>query len=313
VTRYLVLRLVQIVPVLFIVSFMVFSMVLLLPGDPTLSILGDGATKEERAALRTELGLDLPLPVQYVRWGSRVATGDFGLSLRNREPVSQMLAQRIPVTLQLTLLSMLIAVVIGVPAGTVAAVWRNSPADMAVTLVAMFSMALPPFWAGMLLIMLVCIHLGWLPPSGYVPFSESPVRSLTMMILPTLTLGAAMAGLVMRQTRASMLGVLSTDFIRTARAKGATNARVIIRHGLPNASIPILTVVGLQFGTLLGGAVIIENIFSLPGLGSMIVDAIFNRDFPVVQGGVLTVVIGVLILNVLIDLAYFLIDKRITR
>jgi peptide/nickel transport system permease protein len=165
----------------------------------------------------------------------------------------------------------------------------------------------------MLLIMLVCIHLGWLPPSGYVPFSESPVRSLTMMILPTLTLGAAMAGLVMRQTRASMLGVMSTDFIRTARAKGATNARVIIRHGLPNASIPILTVVGLQFGTLLGGAVIIENIFSLPGLGSMIVDAIFNRDFPVVQGGVLTVVIGVLILNVLIDLAYFLIDKRITR
>lgn len=312
-TRYLVLRLVQIVPVLLIVSFMVFSMVLLLPGDPTLSILGDGATTEERAALRTELGLDLPLPVQYVRWASRVATGDFGLSLRNREPVSQMLAQRIPVTLQLTVLSMLIAVAIGVPAGTVAAVWRNSPADIAVTLVAMFSMALPPFWAGMLLIMLVCIHLGWLPPSGYVAFSEAPVRSLTMMILPTLTLGAAMAGLVMRQTRASMLGVLSTDFIRTARAKGATNARVIIRHGLPNASIPILTVVGLQFGTLLGGAVIIENIFSLPGLGSMIVDAIFNRDFPVVQGAVLTVVIGVLILNVLIDLAYFLIDKRITR
>lgn len=312
-TRYLVLRLVQIVPVLFIVSFMVFSMVLLLPGDPTLSILGDGATQQERAALRTELGLDLPLPVQYVRWASRVATGDFGLSLRNREPVSEMLAQRIPVTFQLTVLSMLIAVAIGVPAGTVAAVWRNSPADIAVTLVAMFSMALPPFWAGMLLIMLVCIHLGWLPPSGYVPFSEAPMRSLTMMILPTLTLGAAMAGLVMRQTRASMLGVMSTDFIRTARAKGATNARVIIRHGLPNASIPILTVVGLQFGTLLGGAVIIENIFSLPGLGSMIVDAIFNRDFPVVQGGVLTVVIGVLILNVLIDLAYFLIDKRITR
>lgn len=312
-TRYLVLRLVQIVPVLFIVSFMVFSMVLLLPGDPTLSILGEGATQEERAVLRTELGLDLPLPVQYVRWASRVATGDFGLSLRNREPVSQMLAQRIPVTLQLTILSMLIAVAIGVPAGTAAAVWRNSPADMAVTLVAMFSMALPPFWAGMLLIMLVCIHLGWLPPSGYVPFSEAPLRSLTMMILPTLTLGASMAGLVMRQTRASMLGVLSTDFIRTARAKGATNARVIVRHGLPNASIPILTVVGLQFGTLLGGAVIIENIFSLPGLGSMIVDAIFNRDFPVVQGGVLTVVVGVLILNVLIDLAYFLIDKRITR
>ncbi|MFO1161291.1 MAG: ABC transporter permease [Reyranellaceae bacterium] len=312
-TRYLFLRLAQVVPVLLIVSFMVFSMVLLLPGDPTLSILGDGATQQERANLRSELGLDLPLPVQYARWASKVATGDFGRSLRNREPVAQMLAQRIPVTLQLTVLSMLIAIAIGVPAGTVAAVWRNSPADVAVTLVAMFSMALPPFWAGMLLIMLVCIHLGWLPPSGYVPLSESPVRSLTMMILPTLTLGAAMAGLVMRQTRASMLGVLSTDFIRTARAKGASNARVIVRHGLPNASIPILTVVGLQFGTLLGGAVIIENIFSLPGLGSMIVDAIFNRDFPVVQGGVLAVVVGVLILNVLIDLAYFLIDKRITR
>lgn len=312
-TRYLFLRLAQVVPVLLIVSFMVFSMVLLLPGDPTLSILGDGATQQERANLRSELGLDLPLPVQYARWASKVATGDFGRSLRNREPVAQMLAQRIPVTLQLTVLSMLIAIAIGVPAGTVAAVWRNSPADVAVTLVAMFSMALPPFWAGMLLIMLVCIHLGWLPPSGYVPLSRSPVRSLTMMILPTLTLGAAMAGLVMRQTRASMLGVLSTDFIRTARAKGASNARVIVRHGLPNASIPILTVVGLQFGTLLGGAVIIENIFSLPGLGSMIVDAIFNRDFPVVQGGVLAVVVGVLILNVLIDLAYFLIDKRITR
>ncbi len=311
--RYFALRLAQIGPVVLVVSFMVFSMTLLLPGDPTLSMLGEGATTAQRQALRTELGLDLPLPVQYGRWVGRIVTGDFGRSLRNRQPIVDMLAERIPVTLQLTILSMLVSILIGVPAGIVAAVWRNSWADIGVTFVAMFSMAIPPFWAGMLLIMLVCIQLGWLPPSGYAAFSDAPLQSLRMMILPTLTLGAAMAGLVMRQTRASMLEVMSADYVRTARAKGAREARVILHHGLPNAFIPVLTVVGLQFGTLLGGAVITESIFSLPGLGSMVIDAIFNRDFPAVQGAILVIVTGVLLLNAIIDVVYYLVDKRIAR
>jgi peptide/nickel transport system permease protein len=311
--RQLLSRLLQIVPVMLIVTFAVFSMTFLLPGDPTHAILGERSTEQQRAALREQLGLDRPIPTQYVRWLGKVVTGDFGRSLLTQEPVKDMLAQRVPVTLQLTLLSMLLAVLIGVPCGIVAAVRRNSWVDSMVSFFAMSSMAVPYFWAGILLIMLFSIHLHWLPTSGYVPLTQDPLQSLKYSVLPTLTVGGAMAGLIMRQTRASMLGVMTADYIRTARAKGSSELRVIVFHGLRNAMIPVITVTGLQLGTLIGGAVVTETVFSLPGLGRMMVDGIFGRDFPAVQGAILVVVVGILLLNVLMDLSYRMVDKRIGR
>jgi peptide/nickel transport system permease protein len=310
--KALLWRLLNMIPVIVIVSSAVFSMTLLLPGDPTITMLGESSTPAQRAILREQLGLDLPVPVQYVRWAGKMLTGDFGRSLRDQEPIKDMLKQRIPVTLQLTFMSMVFAMLIGLPCGILAAIRRNRWADTIASFIALFTMALPYFWSGILLIMLVSIHWGWLPPSGYVPFTENPLQSVKLMILPTLTVGGAMAGLVMRQTRTSMLGVLSTDYIRTARAKGAKETRVLVGHALRNAMIPIITVVGLQVGTLLGGAVVTETVFSLPGLGRMIVDGIFSRDFPAVQGAILAVVIGILLLNLLIDVSYRLLDRRIT-
>jgi peptide/nickel transport system permease protein len=306
-------RLAQVVPVVLIVSFAVFSMTLMLPGDPTLVMLGERSTPEQRSALREQLGLDLPVPTQYVRWVGKVVSGDLGRSLLTQEPVKDMLAQRVPVTVQLTLLSMLLSLIIGIPCGVIAAVRRNSWVDSLVSFFAMSSMAVPYFWAGILLMMLFSVHLHWLPTSGYVPFTQDPLESLKLSILPTLTVGGAMAGLVMRQTRASMLEVLTADFIRTARAKGGGDLRVLMLHAMRNALIPIITVVGLQVGTLIGGAVVTETVFSLPGLGRMMVDGIFGRDFPAVQGAMLVVVIGILLLNMLIDISYRVVDKRIAR
>lgn len=310
--RYLASRLLQMIPVIFMVSFAVFSMTLLLPGDPTLTMLGETATAEQRASLREQLGLDQPVPVQYARWVGRIATGDFGRSLRDQEPVSDMLKQRIPVTLELTFVSLVIAVLVGVPCGVVGALARNTWLDTAVSFTAMFIMAVPYFWAGILLIVVFSLHLAWLPPSGYVPFAQNPVESLKLMLLPAITVGGAMAGLVMRQTRTSLLSVLGQDYIRTARAKGARELRVVMRHALRNALIPVVTVVGLQVGTLLGGAVVTETVFSLPGLGRMMVNGIFERNFPVVQAAILVVVIGILMLNLATDISYRLMDKRIT-
>jgi peptide/nickel transport system permease protein len=311
--RYLILRLLQIVPVALIVSFAVFSMTLLLPGDPTITMLGETSTTQQRVQLREQMGLDLPVPVQYGRWLGKMVSGDFGRSLRNQEPVQDMLEHRVPITMQLTIMSIALAVLIGVPCGIVAAVRRNTWIDAVVSFFAMSSMAVPYFWVGMLLIMLFCIHLGWLPPSGHVAFTADPLESMKLMLLPSITVGAAMAGLVMRQTRASMLEVLSADYIRTARAKGAQELRVLIHHALRNALIPVITVVGLQVGTLLGGAVVTETVFSIPGLGRMMVDGIFERDFPSVQGAILIVVLCILLLNLLIDLSYQFLDKRIAR
>ena len=311
--RYIASRLMQMLPVLFIVSVIVFSMTLLLPGDPTFSMLGENATIADRAALRSRLGLDLPVPTQYLRWAQMVLAGDFGRSLRNGEPVIDMLVQRIPATLQLSFMSITLAILIGVPCGIVAALHRNSVRDVGATFVGMFATAMPSFWLAMLLIMLFSIHLKWLPPSGYVPFFQAPLESMRLMILPSITLGAILAGVILRQTRTSMLAVLSADFVRTARAKGLKERRVIFRHALRNALIPIVTVIGLKMGTLLGGAAITESIFSLPGLGQMVVDGIFNRDFPAVQAAILVIVILILTLNLMIDIAYAWIDKRVSR
>lgn len=311
--RYIASRLMQMLPVLFLVSVAVFSMTLLLPGDPTLSMLGENASLADRVALRDRLGLDLPLPVQYLRWAQNVVAGDFGRSLRNGEPVSEMLLQRVPATTQLAIMAIILAILIGVPFGIIAALNRNSFGDVAATSVGMFAMAMPSFWLAMLLVMMFSIQLRWLPPSGYVPFLRDPMDSLRLMLLPAVTLGTILAGLILRQTRTSMLSVLSADYVRTARAKGMSERRTILRHALRNALIPIVTVVGLQMGALLGGAAITESIFSIPGLGQMVVDGIFNRDFPAVQGAILVIVTAILFLNLAIDIAYSWIDKRVLR
>jgi peptide/nickel transport system permease protein len=311
--RYIISRLMQMLPVLFLVSLAVFSMTLLLPGDPTFSMLDEHATAAERTALREKLGLDAPIPVQYVKWAQNVLSGDFGRSLRNGEPVVDMLVSRVPATTQLAIMAIILATLIGVPLGIVAALNRNSMRDVAATSAGMFAMAMPSFWLAMLLIMFFSIHLRWLPPSGYIPFVKDPIASLRLMIMPSITLGTVMAGLILRQTRTSMLAVLSADYVRTARAKGLGEGRVILRHALRNALIPIVTVVGMQMGALLGGAAIAESVFSLPGLGQMVVDGIFNRDFPAVQGAILVIVTFILFLNLTVDIVYAWIDRRVSR
>ncbi len=308
---YLGRKLVQMLPVAFFVTVIVFSLTNLLPGDPTVTILGEQATPEQRAAVRVEYGLDQPAPIRYVTWLTRVAQGEFGRSLRTREDVGAMLAARIPVTLQLGLLSILIAVAIGVPAGILAARFRGGLIDVAASLVAMSSVAVPYFWMGVLLIMLFSLQLGWLPPSGHVRFLDDPAQNMKLMVMPSLTIGTAFAALVMRQTRASMLQVLSMDYVRTARAKGLSERLVLLRHALRNALIPIITVIGLQVGALLGGAVVTETVFALPGLGRMLVDGIFQRDFPVIQGAILFIVIAVFMVNLLTDMLYRAFDPRV--
>jgi peptide/nickel transport system permease protein len=312
-TRYIAFRLLQMLPVAFVVTFLVFSTTMLLPGDPAIAMLGEQSTLDQRAALRQEMGFNLPVPVQYVRWLGHMLRGDFGRSLITQEPVSGMIAARAPVTIELSVLSVVIGCLIGVPAGILAAVRRNTWLDVCVSVFAMGSMAVPFFWAGILMIMLFSIHLGWLPSSGYVSIFADPIGNLRGMVLPAVTVGASLGALVMRQTRTSMLDVLSADFIRTARAKGAREPRVVMRHALRNALLPVVTVVGLQIGTLLGGAVITETVFSMSGLGRMIVEGIFTRDFPAVQAAILFVVIGILFVNLLTDVSYFLLDKRIAR
>jgi peptide/nickel transport system permease protein len=309
--RLLARRVSQVIPVIIVMSLAVFALTDLLPGDPTITVLGENATPQQRATLRKEMGLDRPAPLRYLDWMGRTLSGDFGRSLRTREPVAAMIAARLPVTVQLTVLSMMVAALIGIPLGIAAALNRNSWIDLTVSVAALAGMALPFFWAGILLIRLFSIQLGWLPPSGYVPLWIDPGRNLTLMILPSLTVGGAMAGLVMRQTRSAMLQTMGQDFIRTARAKGVPESAVVLRHGLRSALLPVVTVIGLQSGALIGGAVVTETIFSLPGLGTMIVDGIFQRDFAVIQGALLTVVLAVVVVNLATDLAYGLLDKRV--
>ncbi|TCR63160.1 ABC transporter permease [Bosea sp. BK604] len=311
--RYLISRFIQMLPVAVVVSFLVFSATLLLPGDPAVTILGEQSTQAQRLALRQQMGLDRSIPEQYLRWLGRMLSGDFGASLSTQEPVAQMIRNRTPVTVELSILSVIFGVLVGIPAGVVAAVKRNTWIDVAASLTAMTGLAIPYFWAGILLIMVFSVHLGWLPSSGYVPFFVDPVANLKAMLLPAITLGSGLAALIMRQTRTSMLEVLSADYIRTARAKGAREPRVVLHHGLRNALLPVITVIGLQIGTLLGGAVVTETVFSLSGLGRMIVEGIFQRDFPSIQGAILVIVFSILVVNLLTDLSYFVLDKRISR
>ena len=308
--RVLLQRLVQAVPVLVLLSMLVFAGTALLPGDPAQAIVGEYATAGQLEQARQAYGLDHPLPVRYAIWAEHVLQGDLGRSLRSREPVAGMLLARIPVTVELALLAALFAGVAGVPLGILAALRRGHAADHVANLLAMGALAMPSFWIGVLLILCFSIWLGLVPPSGYVPFLQDPLENLRLMALPALTLSLHLTGTIIRQTRASVLGVLRQDYVRTAQAKGLTSWRVVTRHVLRNALVPVISVASIQLGLMLGGAVVTETIFSLPGLGRLLVEAIYARDFPVVQGAVLFVVLVVIAVNLLADLAYALADPR---
>jgi peptide/nickel transport system permease protein len=310
---YILQRVFQMIPVMVLASIISFSIIFLLPGDPALLILGDQLASDRTIyeAKRAELGLDRPLPIQYLDWLGKTVRGDLGTSTRDRQPVIQGMRDRLPVTLQLAGLAMVLALVIALPAGIVSALKPNSKWDVVSSLVAFGGIAIPHFWFGILLIYLLAVVLRWLPPSGYVPFSEDPVQNLTRMVMPTLTLGLGLSAVLMRQTRSSLLEVLHQDYMTTARAKGLAQKAVVLRHALKNALIPVVTVLGLQLGLLIGGAVITESIFSIPGIGRWAVDSITTRDFPVVQAVSLVMAIGVLLANLVADIAYAYIDPRI--
>lgn len=311
-THFLIRRLVAMVPVVVVTTLLAFSLILLLPGDPARMMLGDQAGNAQAyQALRQELGLDKPVPVQYLEWLDRVAQGDFGTSLRDRLPISSELGAHVFPTVELAVLAMLVALGVALPTGIISALRPNSLADVVATLLAFSGVAVPYFLLGILLIYAFAIWVPVLPPSGYVAPWVDFGQNLRLMVLPALTLGAGLAAVLMRQIRSAMLEVLDQDYIVTARSKGLTERVVTLRHALRNALVPISTIIGLQVGALIGGAVITETIFSIPGMGRMIVDAIFFRDFPVVQAVVLLLALAVLVTSLMTDLVYAVVDPRI--
>ena len=307
-------RLAQIVPTVVLVSLLVFGLQQLMPGDPALVLAGEErGDPKVLAQIRSELWLDRSLPEQYVHWAGNVLRGNLGYSWRNREPVTELIAQKLPVTAQLAVMAFIIAVLIGIPTGVLAAVKRNTVWDYLANALGLAGLSLPTFWLGIMLILLISVRLEWLPPSGYVPLSQDPWQSLATTIMPAFVLGSAIAAILMRHTRSAMLTALDQDYIRTARAKGLSPARVVLRHALRNALLPVVTLGALELGTLLSGAVLTEQVFSIPGFGKMVVDAVFNRDYPVVQGVVLVTAFLFIMLNLLADLLYVLINPRLRR
>jgi peptide/nickel transport system permease protein len=268
---------------------------------------------EVLAQIRAELGLDRSIPEQYLRWIGKVVTGDFGFSWRIRVPVSELILTKLPVTFQLATMAFLIAILIGVPLGILSAVRKDTPADWAANGAALFGISTPNFWLGIMMILFFSVELGWLPPSGYVPLFEDPVQSLATTIMPAFVLGTGVASVLMRHTRAAMLTALSQDYVRTARAKGLRERVVVWKHALRNALIPVVTLGAIEFGRLLAGAVLTEQIFTIPGFGKLIVDAVFNRDYPVVQGVVMATALIFVMLSLLTDLLYMMINPRLRQ
>jgi peptide/nickel transport system permease protein len=283
----------------------------LVPGDPAQAMLGLTATPQNIATLRNQLGLDDPLWRQYVTWVWHLLHGNLGTDFRSHEPLTQMLLRRLPVTLELTVLATIFSVVIAVPLGVFAAARRRGAADVTGTALSLVGISVPDFWLGVLLILVVSMRLDWLPPSGYRAMRDGLVDNLRYMTLPALTLAISMAAVLMRTTRSAMIEVLEQDFITFSRAKGLRERLVVYKHGLRNASIPIVTVLGLQFGYLLGGAVIVETLFSLPGIGRMTLNAVNTRSYPIVQGGVLVIGLLFMLVNLMTDLLYAALNPRI--
>ena len=310
---YILRRLLQLVPTILLITFMVFALLHAMPGDPARALVGPGEALDEAqlASIRREYNLDKPILVQYGLWLGRALTGDLGRSAITQRRVGEELGLRALVTLELGIFAWLIASVIAVPTGIVAALNRGRPIDLAVTMAAVAAVALPGFWFGIMLILLFGVRLGWLPTQGYVALGDNPADALRHMLMPAFALGITSAALVMRQMRSAMVEVLSQDYVRTARAKGLGRRAVVLAHALRNALLPVVTVLGLEFGRIFAGAVVIETLFGIPGMGRLMVQAVFQRDFVVVQGGVLLMATSVLAANFLTDIAYSLLDPRI--
>ena len=304
-------RLLQLIPTLFFVSVIIFSLQQLLPGDPALIMAGEDRDPDVIAQIRHQYRLDQPIPVQYVYWVKGVLSGDLGESMRIHVPVLDLVLEKLPVTMQLAAMAIVIALLIGVTAGIISAVNKNTIWDYAANAFALWGISTPNFWLGIMLIFLFSVKLGWLPASGYVSLFEDWRTSLASTIMPAFVLGNAIAGVLMRHTRSAMLQVLESDYVRTARAKGLLERTVILKHAMRNALTPVITLGALELGTLLSGAVLTEQIFSIPGFGKLIVDAVFNRDYAVVQGVVLVTATIYITLNLIADIAYILVNPRL--
>ena len=310
-TSFLLRRLALVVPTLFFVSVLIFGLQQLLPGDPALALAGEERDPAVIAFLREKYHLDEPLPVRYALWIEGVMRGELGESIRIKRPVLDLVLEKLPVTGELALFAMLFAVLIGVPAGILAAVKNNTAVDYGATMAALWGLSIPNFWLGILLILLFSVELGWLPAAGFVGPGESLRQNLLTLLMPAFVLGNALAAALMRHTRSGMLQVLSADYVRTARAKGLSERRVVLRHALRNALVPVITLGALEFGGLMSGAVLTEQVFTIPGFGKLIVDAVFNRDYAVVQGVVLCTALAYILLNLLADVAYVLVNPRL--
>ena len=309
--KFVLQRLATVIPTLFFVSILIFGLQQLLPGDPAIALAGEERDPETIRYLREKFHLDEPLYVRYWYWASGVVRGDLGDSVRNQKPVTELIMEKLPVTIQLAAMAMAIALVIGITAGVISAVKKDTWWDYGANVFALWGLSTPNFWLGILLILLFAVQLGWLPASGYVSPFEDLKANLAAMIMPAFVLGNAIAAVLMRHTRSAMLQVLSSDYVRTARAKGLDERVVVMKHALRNALIPVITLGALEFGTLLSGAVLTEQVFTIPGFGKLIVDAVFNRDYSVVQGVVLFTATVYITLNLLADLAYFLVNPRL--
>ena len=309
--NFLARRLLQLVPTLFFVSLIIFSLQQLLPGDPALVMAGEERDPEVIEQIRKQYRLDQPLPVQYVYWIKGVLSGDLGESMRIKVKVRDLVAEKFPVTLQLAIMAMVIALSIGITAGVLAAVLKDSVWDYAANVFALWGRSTPTFWLGIMLIFLFSVELGWLPASGYVRPSEDFWGSIASTIMPAFVLGNVGAAVLMRHTRGAMLDALQSDYVRTARAKGLLERAVVLKHAMRNALTPVITLGALELGELLSGAVLTEQIFSIPGFGKLIVDSVFNRDYAVVQGVVLVTATVYIMLNLIADVAYVLVNPRL--
>ena len=296
---------------LVLISLIVFTGVRMIPGDPARVMGGTDADPAGMEEIRQKYGLNDPLPVQYFRWIGLALRGDLGESIRTRHSVAWTVAVKLPITAELACLALLVALALAIPAGVIAAVRRNTTWDVVASAVSLCGVSIPNFWLGIMLILLVSVRLGWLPASGFVPLAEDPVGNLKRMLMPALVLGTALAAVLMRQTRNAMIEILSADYIRTARSKGLAGFTVVVRHALRNGLIPVVTILGLQMGALMGGAVVTESIFVLPGFGRLIVEAVFTRDYPVVQGVVLITASSYVLINLLVDVSYTVLNPRI--
>ena len=313
--QYALKRIALIIPTVLLVTIIVFAVMRWLPGDPALVILSEGDasfTQEELEDLREQLGTNRPIPVQYLEWIGGLVQGDFGTSTwRSGQPVTKLVGERIPRTLELAVLAIIIAVIFAVPLGVISAIKPDSIIDYIARVITLVGISIPTFFAGLLVVLVLSRGFGWLPPLGFVDLWEDPWQNIQQMFLPALALGFYDMAFIARVTRSSMMEIIREDYMRTARAKGLAERIVLVRHGLKNAVLPILTISGWQFGRLFGGTVIIESIFKVPGIGTLLIETVFQRDFPTIQAIIIVIAVSIVIINLLVDLLYGLLDPRI--